>query len=445
MTGLGGDHDSLLAPPEGKAKRRVPKGKAMIRAQIVIGLGLAVAFSQHLQASEIRAAEDSGPSALSTVLSRAETQRIGVVTTRVNIPGIDRFFLANSQRVTVPLPSGVTVAFARQIPEPFHHGLKSVAGVVVPHALPPNSTITLALDLQRVRGPYAAFRYTYVEHRLRRGRRSREILVEWLGSIEVESLPPSQVKRNRQRFDQHNLGLGSKWSYQEFEALLGALAQIPESMLSGVDGLRFNRAPGHPADHGGGYNPATHTITMYDRAFEESMTRFGTPGQGLSTSAVRSIVHEIGHAIDLRPLRHAWGRLKQTEAALQSAFGRYERPNGSGTYRVPIIKRAAWKRLRQELTEAERARDQARSASGYRWWPNPQTGSFEVVEGGTGVAGSAFRRAAQQDGGIPITQYSNQEWAEYFAESFSLYITDPQTLQLLRPNVYAFFVANFPR
>ncbi|MFQ5896977.1 MAG: hypothetical protein ACE5JN_01840 [Candidatus Methylomirabilia bacterium] len=374
-----------------------------------------------------------------------ERQRIKVVTSRVNISGIHHLFSTNARRITVSLPGGVTVHFAQTIPQPLHHGLRNFAGMIIPHTLSLNSTITFALDLERYGGDYAAFRYTYVERRPRTGRRTREVLIERLGSIGVEGLPPSQVEVNSKRFDQHQFRLGSSWSNQEFEAVLEALARIPDSMLSLVNGLRFNRARGHPRQPGGAYDPLTHTITMHNRAFHESMTRFGTPGQGLSTDAARSIAHEIGHAIDLRPLRHAWDRLGRAEAALRVAFSHYETPPGTGNYRVPNGKQAAWNRLRQQITAAERARDRARSASGYRWRRSSQTGDFEIVPEAAGTAGNAFRRAAEKDGGVRITRYANQEWGEYFAESFSFYIMDPRNLQRLRPNVHAFFVANFPR
>jgi hypothetical protein len=99
--------------------------------------------------------------------------------------------------------------------------------------------------------------------------------------------------------------------------------------------------------------------------------------------------------------------------------------------------------LQGQITQAEQALTQARSASGYRW--QQQAGVWEQVEGGTGPGSNAFRLAAQQDGGIRITQYSDTEWQEYFAEAFSLYMTSPTVLEQLRPHVYDYFVSNYPR
>ena len=55
-----------------------------------------------------------------------------------------------------------------------------------------------------------------------------------------------------------------------------------------------------------------------------------------------------------------------------------------------------------------------------------------------------FRLAAQQDGGIRITHYSDKEWGEYFAEYYSLYVTDPDAMRRLRPHVFAIFKRRFP-
>jgi hypothetical protein len=44
-----------------------------------------------------------------------------------------------------------------------------------------------------------------------------------------------------------------------------------------------------------------------------------------------------------------------------------------------------------------------------------------------------------------VTEYGNTDWSELYAECFALYTTDPATLKLIRPNVYAYFAAKFPR
>jgi Domain of unknown function (DUF4157) len=52
-----------------------------------------------------------------------------------------------------------------------------------------------------------------------------------------------------------------------------------------------------------------------------------------------------------------------------------------------------------------------------------------------------FLDAAKKDGGRAkaITDYAKTDDSEFFAECFGMYIQQPQTLQVLRPNIYSFF------
>ena len=43
-----------------------------------------------------------------------------------------------------------------------------------------------------------------------------------------------------------------------------------------------------------------------------------------------------------------------------------------------------------------------------------------------------------------ITAYSNTDWQELFAESFALYVNDPNLFRVLRPNLYQYFATKFP-
>ena len=128
---------------------------------------------------------------------------------------------------------------------------------------------------------------------------------------------------------------------------------------------------------------------------------------------------------------------------MRTAFQEYEDPDNPGQFSFPSSEQARFDRLNQRITAAERALTQARAGSGERW--EMVEGQHEMVEGGTAAGSSAFRRAAGQDGSVRVTEYSDREWQEYYAEAFSLYITDPAVLQQLRPRVYAYFVAHNPR
>ena len=44
-----------------------------------------------------------------------------------------------------------------------------------------------------------------------------------------------------------------------------------------------------------------------------------------------------------------------------------------------------------------------------------------------------------------ITSYSDTDYEELFAEAFALYISAPETLRQLRPNIYTYFNTRYPR
>ena len=378
-------------------------------------------------------------------LPEAERRRIQVVTAQVTLSDLHSLFSTEVATTTVPLPTGATADFSGEIPDSLRRGLSSVAGrLIQTRALSLNTTTTVALNLTAYGGDASAYRFTYVERTPAGGEASRQVLIERLGATAAEGLTEPQQQAQQARFTQHGFTRTGGWPEAESAALLEAVALLPDAMLTPVDGLTFTRQARHPTDlqAAGSYDPSTHTVTVYNRAFAASLARFGTPG-AMSSPAARAVVHEISHAIDLLPLRQAWARLEAEEQALRTAFQEYEDPPGSNRYTFPSSEQARYNRLNQRITAAERALTQARAASGERW--EEVAGQHEMVEGGTAVGSNAFRRAAEQDGGVRVTAYSDREWQEYYAEAFSLYITDPTVLRQLRPRVYAYFVAHNPR
>jgi hypothetical protein len=117
---------------------------------------------------------------------------------------------------------------------------------------------------------------------------------------------------------------------------------------------------------------------------------------------------------------------------------------GSNQYRIPPAQEKAWQERNKKVTALGRSMEEARSLSGSRWEFREATHRFEIVPGGA-VAVDEFRAAAATDGSVRITEYAGKSWSEYFAESFSLYVVDPQALEWLRPEIYRYFTAQFPR
>jgi len=381
---------------------------------------------------------------LSQAIPEAEREQLRVVTGSVSFD-VDSLFSTETAKITVPLPKGVTARFSSETPKNLQDGLQNVAGTIIPKPLDLNSTMTLALDLEPYGGEYSAYRFTYIEHKPKKGKPTREVLIEDLGSLGVEGSTKARGEVQQSKFNAHNFRRGSGWSNQEFAGALAAIDKIPDAILSPVDGISFARDTASKTDPkaGGDYNPDTHTITMYDRAFPATSTRFGKPGE-VSDDTVRSVEHEIGHAVDLLPLRKAWANFEQKKDALKTAFAQYEKPPGSGNYSFPSTEQANFNTLKAQIDAAENALQKTRSESGERYQKNA-TGTYEMTQGGTGAGSIEFRQAALKDSSKRITKYSDKEWQEYYAESFSFYISDPATLQRLRPNVFAFFNKKHPK
>jgi hypothetical protein len=188
----------------------------------------------------------------------------------------------------------------------------------------------------------------------------------------------------------------------------------------------------------------THTITVYDRAFADaslSVQRFHGPGERQSSELDRLIAHEIGHALDyvsLRPLRTSY----VAGIAEQGRF--HPQPiRGSSRVTLPPGEIAGWRALQARIERRGRALQAARSESGDRFAPGASGGLDRTDQLPAGEV-NAFRAAAALDGPTRITNYSEEAWREYFAEAFSLYVSEPDTLSRLRPHVYDYFAAKYP-
>jgi Domain of unknown function (DUF4157) len=212
------------------------------------------------------------------------------------------------------------------------------------------------------------------------------------------------------------------WSPDQMGYLQKALALIPLEALKTVDGLKFKIDSGSgSAGEDGKYDESNHTVTMYGGAFNVSDTRFGE-----SPKPVQELAHEIGHAIDIAPLNKAWQKYQTSGKS-------------------------------SDLTSVT-------SQSGSKW-EQDKTKTWQMAERIAKTDGD-FRTAAVKDGIAKtqteitdnsgakqtlthlkggISDYGNTNWTELYAESFAVYSTDPSTLKLLRPNIYAYFAAKYPR
>lgn len=381
----------------------------------------------------------------------AARQRLRVITASIDLQ-IGNLFSTRGGTTTIPLPEHTTARLSSNIPAALHRGLQNVAGELIPTPLVANSTVQLALDLTPYGGGYDAYRFTHIDL----GRLGKEVLIERQGAIGVEGLTTEQRRPLQERFDRLGF-VRSGFSTDEFDQVLIGVAEVPEARLSTLRGLRFERDaadPQHP-DAAAHYdqrnddrdNPRPHAVVVFDHAFRSSsLTRMGRAGHVLSYAA-HAVTHELGHALDLDPLRTTAAASGAAQRALLAEFG-----TGGTGYSIPhpqAPERARYDVLQGGVTTAATAERAARSRSGARWTSaNPSTVSDNLVQG---ARQPAFRQAAISDGGPAGRQFPTDYphpvsvWQEYFAESFALYQNSPDLLRRMRPNVYAYMAREFPR
>ena len=220
---------------------------------------------------------------------------------------------------------------------------------------------------------------------------------------------------------------GPNWKESEWTAVSAVLAALPDSALHQAAGITFQReaknvckaeevtAGSCDPEESGNNDAVRKKITIFDNAFKMSTTRYGT-----SSWIAQVVAHELGHQADFAPLGMAFAQFKQTKD--------------------------------------EKKVLASRSRSGSAWIKHALRGNarFQYTEVGGGATKGSFREAAIQDGlqvednnkkivGGGVTKYGQKSWRELFAESFALYITDPDLLRAIRPNVFKYLEQAYPK
>ncbi len=162
----------------------------------------------------------------------------------------------------------------------------------------PNLTVTVHLKLAKHGLADGNYRFAWVGNRKS-------------GIIYIESSSGGPAPENTPTTSGSDLKVGGltfttlgSWKKEQLSALKEALSLTPLSALSKVDGLKFQIKSGSSSDgEDGHYEDDKHKIVIYTSAFKDSAARYGS-----SKWATQAIVHEIGHAVDLAPLREAWNK-----------------------------------------------------------------------------------------------------------------------------------------
>ncbi|HYN20773.1 MAG TPA: DUF4157 domain-containing protein [Thermoanaerobaculia bacterium] len=338
----------------------------------------------------------------------------------------------------VELPHGMTIQLGSSVDESDEEGLKRVVGLLIEDsdgvALPAGTSITLAITAAG-----EVYRFTRVERPSiklpgAKAPMPQVVVVEKTGAIGAIPTETSESTLEEKKVEVRKVKMtrGPGWKKSDWAALSAALEAIPEMVLKQAAGVRFLREAkkvcSKAALEARTCNPETDAetssafgkITFFDNALKKSTTRHGT-----ATSLESVLVHEIGHLAD--------------NAALVKALLEYE-------------KGAKGKKAKKKLLAA-------RSLSGVGWVKDIDSSKeglkLKFLDPGGAPAGS-FREAAIQDGlsveddsktivSGGITAYGQTGWGELFAESYMMYFTDADLLKAIRPNVFAYFAAIYPK
>ncbi|HEX3126864.1 MAG TPA: DUF4157 domain-containing protein [Thermoanaerobaculia bacterium] len=239
----------------------------------------------------------------------------------------------------------------------------------------------------------------------------RDVLGEKL--VPVGPSPGTVLSKERLDIRGTKLTREAGWTWKDWNPIQGVLEALPDSILQEAAGSRWFREAAKvctpAAVRAGSCDPnraaeadgITRKVTVFDKAFEATSTRSGT-----STELQRKITHEIGHLADARPIR---GTADPTKHQTLSGIGVQHGMLGG----------------RRTLLDVP---------------STTTTGDFQkaaiadglVTSGGQIVSGA-------------LTEYGQTSWKELFSESFALYTTDPDLLRAVRPNVFAYLAARYPR
>ena len=376
-----------------------------------------------------------------------------------------------------------------------------------------------------------AYRFTFYT-----GSRDRDpwnLLIERLGEADFSK---REVKKGEKKFEEHYQFLdkteadaltklpNSEVVFKDFSdsekaEIAKAAIRLPDKALEASTGLRFVRAEMADSDikarakfkaenptatedqlpepvTNGSYNMNSHVIHVYDRAFNQSITRFGNADTGFMNALQKTIIHEIGHSIDFHPLRETLGgyletyyqkvavandkvaeinlyiegtnKLIREKNASTDAIKRSELDQKIGErnkHQRTVLDRQL-RDLQKEVRTAYRKYTQ--KSSTVRAESGGKKKLFESDSGGSKTAkytainqsGNPFQRAAGGTRGKGITAYAEskydadeavelnvsptqRQWHETYAESFAMYMADPERLKALRPQLYSYFNSRY--
>lgn len=276
--------------------------------------------------------------------------------------------------------------------------------------------------------------------------------------------------------DTISIEIASSFANDDARAIVAAVQLLPAATRAKIDGLEFIRSSKATSDDGaaGEYDPNTDKITLFRSIFSDTSRKVG-----VQSSTTYGIVHEIAHAIDLRPEMEAERETKKAEEEKKKLERIANRisigdPNdplaGLGDLDTPDPAKEKAKqdiaKLDKKIADLSKKLGKGKSLSGNEIGADTESlktdfgkalkkDGVKVVTGAkkTNKATEVLNKANPTQPATPaidtltgnITLYGNKNLMEAFAENFTFYTLDPDLLKSTKPHTYAYFLKNFPK
>lgn len=352
-----------------------------------------------------------------------------------------------------------------------------------------------------------------------------KIHAEDIGLIAPYKRPDENTKKLwQEKFDLYGFYFSDEngaWQEEEKEITMKTIYGLPDAHLQSLKGMKFKREVSQKKENdneAANYN-TNHSLTIKNWAFVDnpamygsslftgmqetyipegkteaekrpytpatSDTVFGNETDGFKGNLEKSIVHEIGHAVDQANLLAVKAEYVDIQTRKSNVFTEYlvqpyldlEKKYGkarftvktekfeSGRYKsaTPVYSNADTE-IANKVTVIKASHEKKKSEM-QKLYDNKKSEFLNTYSESGGRKGNVtdnsygiidndppketkFQEAVKADGQEVITDYSGskptagENALEHFAESYSLYMNDRERFKLMRPNLFLYFSTN---
>jgi hypothetical protein len=382
---------------------------------------------QQAHASQMAGVVQRAPSALESSTSIHERENVRVLTSeQFNVIPPEEIRELMTEKAADSI-SASSVIFGAGVAEKIKQGLQNVAARIFNEKGFSDNTVTyLPINLKPYGGVNGVYRFSLVK---KDKSTKSALIIEQVSDVPPRDWQKTNLSSQQKRFDSFGFKLGIGFESDDMKKrLFAALAHVPDKILTRVRGLTFNKLMEDLGDknEAGHYDPNKHSIDLYGKSITEGMNSHDAEGDDWFSAVV---AHEVGHALDYESFTNARLKRDALEGQLKAAKLKARQAKIDVNAPIPDEKAEAEKEKndRQEIRRLEDAF--AKSAD-----------EFEKVT----VEGHSKSTEFGKARGKAISSYGEKgKNVEDFAELFSLFVLDPQLLQVLRPDAFAYFSKTF--